>query len=68
MKIKKIMVGAVGAVAAAGAVSGSIYAMRRKAALKARAERLAPKEIIPKSREVLSDHLTPDYLRFGGTE
>lgn len=67
MKIKRVMIGAVGAVAA-GAVSRGIYAVRRKAALKARAERLAPKEIIPKSREVLSDHLTPDYLRFGGTE
>lgn len=67
MKIKRIMIGAVGAVAA-GAVSRGIYAIRRKAALKARTERLTPREVSPTSREVLSDHLTPDYLRFGGTE
>ena len=67
MKINKLMVGA-GALAAAGAVTAGVYLMKRKASDTERTERLAPKEIQPKSSEVLSSQITPEYLRYGGGE
>lgn len=67
MKISK-KIAAAGAIVTAGAVSAVVYAMNKRTAEAQRAERLAPKEIRPKASEVLSPQLTPEYLRFGGSE